>query len=119
VPFAGRCDGMSEDREHVAPVTLEQRADVAAVARRPCEQFDRLEVDVTRHRLEDLLAARVDEVGPVRPHRSATLAIVSAGTAAPGYDPTADNAACRCSLSQRSASSAAAQPEPAAVTAWR
>ena len=38
---------------------------------------------------------------------------------APGYDPTADNDACFCSLSQRSASSAAAQPDPAAVTAWR
>jgi hypothetical protein len=67
-------------------VALEERPDVAAVARRTGEQLDRLGIEPAVDRLEELLAARVDEVGPVRPHRDATLAMASAGTA-PGLRP--------------------------------
>ena len=108
---------MGEDGENLAPVRLEQRAHTTPVAGRLDEQLDRVRVEPGRERGEDVLAGRVDEVGPLRRHRGARLPIASAGT--PPYEATADNAACRCSLSQRSASSAAAQPEPAAVTAWR
>ena len=46
-PFAGMRDGMGEDREHVVPVTLEQRPDVAAVARRPVRAARSTRVDAT------------------------------------------------------------------------
>ena len=54
---------------------------------------------------------------PRRPRLAPGSAV--AGRRARQEAAAADRAAWRCSLSQRSASSAAAQPDPAAVTAWR
>ena len=52
------------------------------------------------------------------------LVLYGGGGSSAGYQPPAaaeavDNAACRCSLSQRSASSAASAAGSPAVTAWR
>ena len=57
--------------------------------------------------------------GSVVPPASPARAVPAPATGRGGYLLVPASAACRCSLRNRSASSAAAHPEPAAVTAWR
>ena len=112
--------GMGEDGEHVVAVRLEQRSRAATVARGRHQHLDRVGVERRRDRLQDVLPRRVDEVDPLRGHGAPRLAPGSAVAGCARQEAAAaDSAAWRCSLSQRSASSAAAQPDPAAVTAWR
>ena len=61
--------GCDEHREHVSAVALAGAAsDAAAVARRLGEQLDASGVEGSRVTPEDLVPARVDEVGPLRRH---------------------------------------------------
>ena len=117
-PVAAR-HRVREHREHVPAVAFAARSDAAAVARRLGEDLDGLGVERDAEDVQELVPARVDEVGPFRRHDFARLAGRSAVAESADYDAETESAACRCSLSQRSASSAAAHPEPAAVTACR
>ena len=115
-----RAIGYDENREDAMPVPLAAAAEGFGRPRRLGEDLHRFRVEGVRERREELVP-----VGSTRSvHSAATTteasdAVGGFADAARDDDAETDNAACRCSLSQRSASSAAAQPEPAAVTAWR
>ena len=113
--------GVRKHDEDVCAVPFGLRSRVAAVARRLDERLDCVRVEGDPDRAEDLLARRVDEVGPYGRHaESRYRAWPTLPAVTPAYGAAVDGErAWRCSLRNRSASSAAMQPEPAAVTACR